>query len=94
MAPTTEAPTSPTDSSIDDTVELISETEAAKRLGVIPATLRTWRVKGLLADGLVTETASPAPNGRPRIRYDANWITQANGHAATRSVFAATDDDA
>lgn len=87
MATTTEAVEAPT---------TISETEAARRLNVKASTLRLWRTKGKLADGLVTETPSLVPGGRPNVSYDAEWIgayvTDRNniddGTSTTHAIFA------
>lgn len=54
----------------------ISETEAARRLGVNAGTLRLWRLSGKLVDGLVTITPSPAPGGRPKVEYDEELVEQ------------------
>lgn len=64
MAATTEGPRAST----------ISETEAARRIGVNAQTLRLWRIDGKLAEGLATVTPSPMPTGRAKVRYDAAWL--------------------
>jgi hypothetical protein len=52
----------------------ISETQAAERLGVPAITLRSWRLKNKLKSDLFTVTPSPLPEGRPKVRYDEQWI--------------------
>lgn len=81
MPTTTDAPTT------------LSEHQAAKQMGVLVGTLRTWRVKGKLAEGLVKETPSPMPTGRPKIEYDAAWIADyvAEATKTPRDIFRPDD---
>lgn len=74
----------------------LSEHEAARKIGALVGTLRTWRIKGKLAPGLVKETPSLAPGGRPKIEYDAAWVADyVNPDAETpRDIFAGDDIEA
>ncbi len=82
MAATTEAQASTT----------ISETEAARRIGVNAQTLRLWRIDGKLAEGLATVTPSPMPTGRAKVRYDEQWIDAYVQHSGqAHSIFVSTD---
>ncbi len=76
----------------------LSEHQAAKQLNVLVGTLRLWRVKGKLAPGLVKETPSLAPGGRPKIEYDAAWVLAyagtEQGDEPAKDIFAGDDVEA
>lgn len=59
------------------TVTAYTEREAARRLGMVPQTLRYWREHGWLRDGVLQPTPGPAGRARVIQRYDAAIIDAA-----------------